>query len=58
MNASGAGRNGWAPMISANLYGGDIGVCVCVCVCACAHVRDVFAIYNKKYLTQADNGNN
>ena len=30
MNASGAGRHGWAPVISANLYGGgDGGVCVC-----------------------------
>ena len=29
MNASGAGRRGWAPMNSANLYGGgDGGVCV------------------------------
>ena len=28
MNASGAGRHGWAPMNSANLYGGG-GVCVC-----------------------------
>ena len=28
MNASGAGRHGWAPMNSANLYGGgDGGVC-------------------------------
>ena len=34
MNASGAGGHGWAPMNSANLYGGgDCGVCVCVCVC-------------------------
>ena len=32
MNASGAGRHGWAHMNSANLYGsGDGGVCVCVC---------------------------
>ena len=31
MNVSGAGRHGWAPMNSANLYGGgDGGVCVCV----------------------------
>ena len=30
MNASGAGRHGWAPMNSANLYGGgDGGVGVC-----------------------------
>ena len=30
MNASGAGRHGWVPMNSANLYGGgDGGVCVC-----------------------------
>ena len=29
-NASGAGRHGWAPMNSANLYGGgDGGVFVC-----------------------------
>ena len=28
MNASGAGRHGWAPMNSANLHGGsDGGVC-------------------------------
>ena len=42
MNASGAGRHGWAPMNSANLHGGgDGGVCVCVCVFAhaCARVR-------------------
>ena len=32
MHASGARRHGWAPMNSANLYGGgDGGVCVCVC---------------------------
>ena len=32
MNASGAGRHGWAPMNSANMYGGgDGGVRVCVC---------------------------
>ena len=32
MNASRAGRHGWAPMNSTNLYGGgDSGVCVCVC---------------------------
>ena len=44
MNASGAGRHGWAPTNSANLYGGGNGgvyvcvracVCVCVCVCTC-----------------------
>ena len=36
MNASGASRHGWAPMNSANLYGGgDGGVCVCVCVFVC-----------------------
>ena len=30
MHASGAGRHGWAPMNSDNLYGGgDGGVCVC-----------------------------
>ena len=29
-----AGRHGWAPTNSANLYGGgDVGVCVCACVC-------------------------
>ena len=40
MNASGAGRHGWAPMNSSNLYGGgDGGVSVCVCVCSCMRVR-------------------
>ena len=39
MKASGACRCGWAPMNSANLYGG-------VCVFAHACVRDVFAIYD------------
>ena len=34
MNASGAGRHGWAPMNSANLYGGGDGV-----VCVCSHMR-------------------
>ena len=29
MNASGADRHGWASTNSANLYGGDGGVCVC-----------------------------
>ena len=29
MNASGAGRHGWAPTNSANLYSGDGGVYVC-----------------------------
>ena len=57
MNASGAGRHGWAPMNSANLYRGDDGdVCVCVCsrmrvrayVGMRACVRDVFAIYDNK----------
>ena len=45
MNASGTGRHGWAPTNSANLYGGDGGVCVCARACVCAHacVRDVFA---------------
>ena len=54
MNASGAGRHGWAPMNSANLYGsGDGSVCVCARACiarVCWHacVRDVFAIYDNK----------
>ena len=40
MDASGAGRHGWAPTNSANLYGGgDSGVCVCVLAHACARVR-------------------
>ena len=34
MNANGAGRHGWAPMNSANLYDG--GVCVCARACVCA----------------------
>ena len=53
MNASGAGRHGWAPTNSANLHsGGDGGVHMCVCVCsrmrmrAHACVRDVFAVYD------------
>ena len=51
MNASGAGGHGWAPMNSANLYGGgDGGVCVLAHACARvrghACVRDVFAIYD------------
>ena len=29
MNASGAVGHGWSQMNSANLYGGDGGVCVC-----------------------------
>ena len=40
MNASGAGRHGWAPMNRANLFGGgDGGVC-CVCsrMCVRAYV--------------------
>ena len=37
MNASGAGRHGWAPMNSANLYGGG-GVCVCSCMRVCTYV--------------------
>ena len=37
MNASGAGRHGWAPSDSANLYGRDAGVCMFVH--ACARVR-------------------
>ena len=43
MNASGAGRHGWVPTVSANLYG---GTAVCVLGHACARVRDVFAIYD------------
>ena len=39
MNASGAGRHGWAPTNSSNLYGGDGGVCVYMCVCARACER-------------------
>ena len=35
MNASGAGRHGWATTNSANLYG-DGGVCVCVRASVCA----------------------
>ena len=56
MNASGAGRHGWAPTNSPNLYGGDGSVCVCsrmrVHAYACARVRphacvhDVFVIYD------------
>ena len=37
MNASGAGRHGWAPMNSANMCG-DVSVCECsrsVCARAC-----------------------
>ena len=49
MNASRAGRHGWAPMNSTNLYGGG-GVCVLAHACTCIHaqacVRDVFAIYD------------
>ena len=37
MNASGAGRHGWAPMNSANLYGGGDGVCVLEHACARVH---------------------
>ena len=51
MNASGAGRHGWAPMNSVNLYGGgNGGVCARACVCArtLACVHDVFAIYDNK----------
>ena len=40
--ASGAGRHGWEPMNSDNLYGGDGGVCVCMRAC----MHDVFAIYD------------
>ena len=44
MNASGAGGHGWAPLNSANMYGGgDGGVCACArahaCVCVCSRVR-------------------
>ena len=60
MNASGAGRHGWAPTNSANLHsGGDGGVHICVCVCVLAHayarmcahacVRDVFAVYYNNF---------
>ena len=45
MNASGAGRHGWATMNSASLYGGGDGR---VCVLAHACVHDVFAIYDNK----------
>ena len=49
MNASGAGRHGWAPTNSANLYG-DGGVCVIAHACARVRghecVRDVFATYD------------
>ena len=49
MNTNGAGRHSWVPTNSANLYGGDGGVCARACVCvhaiACIYVRDVFAIY-------------
>ena len=33
-------------------------MCVLVHACVRACVRDVFAIYDKHYLTQADNDNN
>ena len=46
MNASGAGRHGWAPTNSANLYGGGVCVGVGARVCAHACVIDVFAIYD------------
>ena len=48
MNASGAGRHGWAPTNSANLYGNDGGVCVCSRMRerTLAFVCDVFAIYD------------
>ena len=41
MNASGAGRHGWAQINSANQYRIDGGVCVCAraCVCVIACVR-------------------
>ena len=45
--ASGAGRHGWAPTNSDNLYGGGDGG-VCACVRACMH--DVFAIYHNNIL--------
>ena len=52
MNASGVSHHGWAPMNSANLYGGGDGdVCARTCVariCWQAYVRDVFAIYDNK----------
>ena len=43
--ASGAGRHGWAPMNSDNLYGGDGGVCARTRAC----LRDVFAIYDNNF---------
>ena len=62
MNASGAGRNGWVPTNSANLYGSDGGVCVCVCVLVCARAHAYVRMrtcvmclqYTIKYLTQAE----
>ena len=55
LNDSVSGRHGWAPMNSANLYGGGDGsACVCVLAHACARVRwhacvrDVFAIFDYK----------
>ena len=61
MIASGAGRHGWAPTNSANMYGGGgVWVCACVYVCVLAHacarmrahvyLRDVFAIYDHNIL--------
>ena len=48
--ASGAGRHGYAPTNSDNLYGDDGGMCVCVGGGAgahtCAGMRDVFEIYD------------
>ena len=52
MNASGAGRHGWAQTNSANRYRDDCGVCVSLrmhvraCAGARACGRGVFAIYD------------
>ena len=47
MNASGAGRHGWAPTNSDNLYG-DVSVCGCECSrSVCARACMMCAIYDK-----------